>query len=143
MIVHGPNLNLLGIREPNLYGTETLEDINSGLLAIAQELNVELRILQSNHEGVIIDYIQSHRKWAHGMLINPAAYTHTSIAIRDVITAIQIAFVEVHLSDISQREPFRKHSYFSDIALKTFMGEKSESYRKALKFLVGHLKDNK
>ncbi len=117
-----------------------MEDINSGLQAIAHDLNVELRILQSNHEGVMIDFIQNHRKWAHGMLINPAAYTHTSVAIRDAILAVQISFVEVHLSNINEREPFRHHSYFSDIALKTFMGEKSESYKKALRYLIEQLK---
>ncbi len=108
LVLHGPNLNLLGEREPNIYGSVTLEDINQELNALASELGVELRIVQSNHEGEIVETIQNARHWADVIIINPAAYTHTSVAIRDALSAISTPTIEVHLSNIHAREGFRQ-----------------------------------
>src|SRR5581483_2416904 len=108
LVIHGPNLNLLGEREPNIYGSVTLEEINQELNQAAKALGVELRIVQSNHEGEIVETLQNARHWAEVILINPAAYTHTSVAIRDAISAIAIPTIEVHLSNIHAREGFRQ-----------------------------------
>lgn len=136
LVLNGPNLNLLGEREPSLYGSVSLQDINQRLLVIASDLKSELRFFQSNHEGELIDFLHENRHWADAVLINPAAYTHTSVALRDALLAIAKPFVEVHLSKPHERESFRHHSFFSDIALKTFSGEKEGSYFKALKYLI-------
>ena len=115
-VIHGPNLNLLGTREPEVYGVDSLDSIHLLLAEVAREFGVQLSAFQSNHEGELIDKIQSLQGDADGIIINPAAFTHTSIAMRDAISAINTPFIEVHLSNVFQRESFRHHSYFSDIA---------------------------
>lgn len=138
-VIHGPNLNLLGLREPEVYGHTTLEGINSALSIQAKEAGVELKTLQSNHEGEIIDFIQAHRE-CDGILINPAALTHTSVGLRDVLLAVTGPIVEVHLSNIFAREDFRKHSLISDIAKGVIVGFAGESYTLGLLALVKILK---
>lgn len=139
-VIHGPNLNLLGLRETNIYGTTTLDSINKKLKEEAQKENIEIDFFQSNHEGALIDCI--HQSKDHdGILINPAAYTHTSIAIRDALLAINKPFVEIHLSDIKKRESFRHHSHLSDVALKVVSGFGEKSYYVGLKILIEHLKE--
>jgi 3-dehydroquinate dehydratase II len=130
LLIHGPNLNLLGLREPHLYGHETLEALNTKLLSSAKDLHVSLDIYQSNSESALINIIQN----AHHdlMIINPAALTHTSIALRDAVAAIGIPFIEVHLTNIYAREPFRRHSYFSDLAIAVITGCGTRSYEYAL-----------
>ncbi|HEY9736989.1 MAG TPA: type II 3-dehydroquinate dehydratase [Trichocoleus sp.] len=139
-ILHGPNLNLLGKREPEIYGHQTLNDINQMLTEEARQLNVAVEFFQSNHEGALVDCIQALMGQAHGIVINPGAYTHTSIAIRDAIAAVGIPTVEVHLSNIHQREPFRHHSYIAPIAVGQICGFGAESYRLGLRGLVTHLR---
>lgn len=139
-VLHGPNLNLLGHREPEIYGTLTLTQINEALHDAAQSLNVQLSVFQSNHEGALVDEIQ-HSAAFDGVLINPAAYTHTSVAIRDALLAVGLPFVEVHLSDVDNRESFRKHSYLSDVAVAVCKGKKEQSYTEGLQKLVEHLKN--
>lgn len=132
LVLHGPNLNLLGEREPNVYGTVTLEEINKELKELAAKSDVELRIVQSNHEGEIVETIQNSRHWADVIIINPAAYTHTSVAIRDAISAIQIPVIEVHLSNIHAREGFRQASHVSPVAVGQIAGFGKNSYLLAL-----------
>ena len=122
LVLHGPNLNLLGLREPDVYGRVTLDDINSRLRLIASQNDAELRIVQSNHEGGLIDAIHEARTWANGILINPGGYTHTSVALRDAISAVALPCVEAHLSNIHKREAFRHFSYISGVALGTIAG---------------------
>lgn len=136
LVVHGPNLNLLGTRETHIYGNETLEDINQGLIKNAQEKNIQLIPYQSNHEGDLVDFIQKEGLDADGLIINPGAYTHTSVAIRDAILARELKFIEVHLSNIHKREPFRHHSYFHDIAVGVIMGLGPKGYFFALEALI-------
>ncbi len=135
LVLHGPNLNLLGTRESDHYGHDTLESINHQLLTIATDLGHSLNAFQSNAEHLLIDQIQQA---AHNqtdfMIINPAALTHTSIAVRDALLAVNTPFVEVHVSNIQRREPFRSHSYFSDIAIGTISGLGSQSYLLALQY---------
>lgn len=126
---------MLGTREPSVYGHETLDDINQSLRELGQSLNVEISCLQSNAEHVLIDHIHSLRGRCNAVIINPAAFTHTSVAIRDALAAAELPFVEVHLSNVHQREAFRHHSYFSDLALAVICGMGSEGYRAALRFL--------
>ena len=128
LVIHGPNLNMLGKREPGIYGSTTLEQINQQLECLAQELGVSLRIRQSNIEGEIVTIIQEESAWANALLINPAAYTHTSIAIRDAIAATGIATVEVHISNIHKREEFRHHSFIAGVAAGQICGFGVESY---------------
>jgi 3-dehydroquinate dehydratase II len=137
-VIHGPNLNLLGTREESIYGNVTLDEINFELKKVANKESIQLNCFQSNHEGEIVDKIQSCISIG-GIVINPAAYTHTSIAIRDALLAINKPFVEVHLSDINKRESFRQHSYFSDIALKVICGQGPDGYYQGLDFLIKHL----
>ena len=132
LIVNGPNLNMLGIREPEIYGKETYAD----LCGVCRGAGAEYEIFQSNHEGAIVDKIQEAYKKFDGIVINPAAYTHTSIAIPDALKAVGIRAVEVHLSDITKREDFRKISYVSPVCEKTFSGLGFEGYRKAIEFLL-------
>ncbi len=137
-VINGPNLNLLGLREPDIYGTVTLSDINSRLTAQAQALNTEISFIQSNHEGVLVDEIQKLQ--ADGILINPAVFTHTSVAMRDALLIKKIPLIEVHLSNPQSREPFRHHSYFSDIALATICGFGNRGYDYALEHLITYLR---
>jgi len=133
LVIHGPNLNLLGTREPEVYGADTLESINQSLLEIGQQNQLEINTFQSNAEGVIVSTIQKAAiDKADFILINPAAYTHTSIAIRDAFLATNIPFIEVHLSNVHAREGFRKHSYLSDIARGVICGFGKKSYFMAL-----------
>ena len=118
LVLHGPNLNLLGEREPQHYGKQTLEDIDQALKTIASAKAVKLETMQSNSEGDLVNKIQSlHKDKIDFLIINPAAYTHTSVAMRDALSAVKVPFIEVHLSNVYAREPFRHHSYFSDIAV--------------------------
>ncbi len=137
LILHGPNLNLLGSRETGIYGSKTLDEINSELRKRAGELGVDIQdICQSNSESELVDRIQAAQGRIDGIVINPAAYTHTSIALRDALLATGIPFVEVHLSNIHGRESFRQHSYLSDIATGVVAGFGSASYLLALQGLV-------
>ena len=140
LIIHGPNLNMLGIREPGIYGSVTLEAINRLLSEKAASLGVTLCVTQSNHEGVIIDVIQSALGKHQGILINAGAYTHTSVAIRDALSAVKIPTVEVHLSNIYQREPFRHHSYIAPVAVGQISGFGANSYLLGLEALHHYLK---
>lgn len=139
LVVHGPNLNLLGCREPAIYGTETLEDINTSLHALAKEMGVEVRIVQLSSEGTIIDYLIENAQWADGLLINPAAYTHTSLAIADTIKGLQLPTVEVHLSNIHCREEFRRHSFIATVSVGQICGLGSNSYLLGLRGLADWL----
>jgi len=139
LVLHGPNLNLLGQREPEIYGKTTLEGINRLLEQEAQLLRVQLSIVQSNHEGVLVDAIHSAFGQHQGLLINAGAYTHTSIAIRDAISGVGIPTVEVHLSNIYRREAFRHHSLIAAVSIGQISGFGAESYRLGLRALVDHL----
>ncbi len=136
LVIHGPNLNLLGEREPNVYGSVTLEEINKELKELAAQKDVELRIVQSNHEGEIVEAIQNARHWAEVILINPAAYTHTSVAIRDALSAVKVPAIEVHLSNIHAREGFRQSSHVSPVAVGQISGFGKNSYLLALQAAV-------
>lgn len=140
-VIHGPNLNLLGLREPSVYGKKTLKSINDALFEKSLVLGVEVEFFQSNSEGEIVDYIQllPEREFK-GIVINPAAYTHTSVAIRDAILAVDLPFVEVHLSNIFAREEFRHRSLFSDVALGVISGLGYRGYIYALDYIVMALK---
>jgi len=142
LVLHGPNLNLLGQREPGIYGSATLNDINQLLEAEARALQVKISIQQSNHEGVLVDAIHSMLGQSQGLLINAGAYTHTSVAIRDAIAAVNLPVVEVHLSNIYRRESFRHHSFIAAVAIGQISGFGLESYRLGLQALVHHLKYN-
>lgn len=140
LVLHGPNLNLLGTREPQHYGSVTLEDINLALARRAEAANVDLESFQSNHEGALIERIHAARlQGVSYIIINPAAWTHTSVAIRDALAGVAIPFIEVHLSNVHAREPFRQHSYFSDLAIGVISGLGHESYHLALEFLLNKL----
>ncbi|MBP1751906.1 MAG: 3-dehydroquinate dehydratase [Geobacteraceae bacterium] len=140
LILHGPNLNLLGIREPAVYGSMTLKEINRMLLELGSELGCEISIVQSNCEGTLVDAIQSASGKFDGILINPAAYTHTSVALRDAISAVAIPTVEVHLSNIHSREDFRAKSFVAPIALGQISGFGADSYLLGLRALCNHIK---
>lgn len=141
LVLHGPNLNLLGLREPAVYGRVTLDDINARLRALADQRGATLKIVQSNHEGVLIDEIQAAREQAAGILINPGGYTHTSVALRDAISAVGLPTVEVHLSNIYAREPFRHHSYISPVCAGTIAGFGWRSYLLGLGALLDLLSE--
>ncbi len=140
LVIHGPNLNLLGTREPEIYGNVTLSEIDSQLALLSTEADCELRSHQSNHEGVLIDQIQEAQGWAHGILVNPGGLTHSSVSLRDALAATKLPVVEVHLSNIQARESFRKVSVISDIALGVVSGFGPESYRLGLLGLLDHLR---
>ena len=142
LVLHGPNLNLLGQREPGVYGSATLNDINQLLEREAQALQVTVSIQQSNHEGVLVDAIHSMLGQHQGLLINAGAYTHTSVAIRDAIAGVNIPAVEVHLSNIYRREAFRHNSFIAAVAIGQISGFGSESYLLGLQALVSHLIKN-
>jgi len=140
LVLNGPNLNLLGTREPGHYGAETLADINQRLISLADNLGVELTTLQSNHEGELVEHIQkAGQDGTDAIVINPAAYTHTSVAIRDALLATRIPFVEVHLSNIHKREEFRHRSLLVDAAIGTVAGFGPSSYTMALRGIIEHL----
>ncbi len=139
LVLHGPNLNLLGTREPGIYGTVTLQQIDASLVDLAGQLGVELMCVQSNSEGSLIDHIHAARNGVQGILINPAAYTHTSIGIRDALAAVGLPAVEVHLSNIHCREEFRSHSYIAAVAVGQISGFGAESYLLGLRALVHHI----
>lgn len=141
LVLHGPNLNLLGTREPEIYGRETLEVINRRLLATAEAAGVRLESFQSNHEGVLVDRVQQARDEGVGfILINPAGFTYSSVALRDALTAVQIPFIEVHLSNIHAREPWRAHSHFTAVAVGSVLGLGSRGYDLALDYAIARLK---
>jgi 3-dehydroquinate dehydratase-2 len=140
LTIHGPNLNLLGHRQPEIYGSESLSNIDKLLQSEARSLDVQIDAFQSNSEGALIDRIHSALGVHHGILINAGAYTHTSIAIRDAIASVNLPTVEVHLSNIYQREPFRHHSYIAPIAIGQISGFGADSYRLGLHALVAYLR---
>jgi 3-dehydroquinate dehydratase-2 len=139
LVIHGPNLNLLGEREPEVYGTVTLADIDKQLATAAKERGAELRTLQSNSEGTIIDAVQDARGWADGLMINPGAFTHYSLAIRDAITAVSLPAVEIHLSNVFAREKFRRRSVIAPVCIGSICGFGWRSYELGLIGLVNHL----
>tara|TARA_B110000014_G_scaffold246750_1_gene219730 strand:+ start:495 stop:929 length:435 start_codon:yes stop_codon:yes gene_type:complete len=140
LVLHGPNLNLLGTREPDVYGTDTLADIDSQLTALAEELKITICIKQSNSEEVLIESLHSSREWANGVLFNPGAFTHTSVALRDAIAAIDIPVVEVHLSNIHARESFRRDSLLAPVCIGSISGFGTKSYMLGLQALKTHMK---
>jgi len=142
MILHGPNLNMLGKREPAIYGGQTLEDVNTSLMELAAELGCKLSIFQSNSEGALIDFIQSSAGECQGILINPAAFTHTSIAIRDALSAVGLPVVEVHLSNIHRRESFRHISMVAPVAIGQICGFGGDSYLLGLRALFNNVKNS-
>ena len=142
LVLNGPNLNLLGTREPETYGHTTLQDITSGLNQLAQELNVGISHLQSNAEYQLIDRIHEARGNVDYIIINPAAFTHTSVALRDALLAVSVPFIEVHLSNVHARETFRHHSYLSDIAVGVICGLGADGYSWALQTAVKRLSNS-
>lgn len=137
LVIHGPNLNLLGKREPEIYGTFTLDDINKRLTALAAELGVEISFFQSNHEGELVQKIQDAMGKYQSLVINPGAYTHTSVALRDAISSTGIPTVETHISNIYKREEFRRHSFISGVAVGQITGFGQDSYLLALRAAAG------
>jgi 3-dehydroquinate dehydratase-2 len=138
-VVHGPNLNLLGEREPAIYGSLTLDQLNAHIAAHARTRGVDVRFYQSNHEGRLLDRLQAARRWAEGVVINPGAYGHTSYALRDCIAGIAIPTVEVHLSDVEAREPFRRVSTIADVCIAKIGGRGKQSYTDAIDLLIERL----
>lgn len=140
-IVHGPNLRLLGRREPEVYGAATLHDVNEAIGREAAALGVEVEFFQSNHEGAILDFLEEAAPRVNGFLVNPGALTHTSVALRDGLVGVARPFVEVHLSNTASREPFRRHSYLSDVAAGVVYGFGAQSYLLGLRGLVSRIQN--
>jgi len=141
LVLHGPNLNLLGTREPSIYGRDTLGTINRRLAATAKAAGIKLEAFQTNHEGVLVDRVQQAKADGVGFIVlNPAAFTYSSIALRDALTAVQIPFIEVHLSNIHAREPWRAHSHFTAVAVGSVLGLGSRGYDLALDYAIARLK---
>jgi 3-dehydroquinate dehydratase-2 len=136
LIIHGPNLNMLGKREPEIYGRDTLDEINRGLKLLSEELGMDAETFQSNHEGEIVEKIQKSLGECSGVIINPAAYTHTSVAIRDALLLLSVPIIEIHLSNIHKREPFRHKSLVADIATAQLMGFGAKGYFWALRAMA-------
>ena len=139
LVINGPNLNLLGLREPAIYGSQSYESLLNLIRSACEAEDIEVGFFQSNHEGAIVDRIQAALGTADGIVINPAAYTHTSVAILDALKAVNLPAVEVHISDVSQREDFRQVSYAGMACVQTYMGLGLEGYRKAILFLKDYL----
>ena len=139
LVINGPNMNLLGLREPGIYGKGTLADLEDFLRKVGEAEDIELSFFQSNHEGAIVDAIQAAYGKMDGIVINPAAYTHTSVAILDALKAVALPAVEVHMSQVSEREPFRQVSYAAMACIKTYMGLGFEGYRQAILYLKDYL----
>jgi 3-dehydroquinate dehydratase-2 len=139
LVINGPNLNMLGIREPHIYGSATYKDLTSKIESFAAEAGYEVEIMQSNHEGVLVDTIQAAYGIYDGIVINPAAYTHTSVALLDTLKAVGIPTVEVHISDVSRREDFRQISYIRSYCIQTITGHGFDGYTEALTALAAHV----
>ncbi|OVZ56583.1 type II 3-dehydroquinate dehydratase [Pigmentiphaga sp. NML080357] len=139
LVLHGPNLNLLGTREPGIYGATTLADIDARLQALAQQHGASLDSFQTNHEGALVDRIQAAAgEGVDFIVINPAAFTHTSVAVRDALAAVAVPFIEVHLSNVHKREAFRHRSYFSDLAVGVIAGLGADGYEAAVRYALSH-----
>lgn len=143
LVLNGPNINMLGIREPKIYGSETYPMLLSKIQNYANERGIQLKMLQSNHEGVLVDAIQEAYKKFDGIVINPAAYTHTSVALLDALKAVGIPTVEVHISDVSKREDFRQISYVRSACIATISGHGTDGYLEAIDILIEHKKSKK
>ena len=141
LVINGPNINMLGIREPEIYGRTTYADLVKYIEEVCAREGIEVRCVQSNHEGTIVDYIQDAYQKVDGIVMNPAAYTHTSVAILDALKAVALPAVEVHLSDVSAREAFRQISYAGMACVKTYMGLGFEGYRQAILYLKQYLEE--
>lgn len=143
LVLNGPNLNLLGTREPTVYGSRSLADIEAELAEVARRSRAEVVFFQSNHEGALVDRIHSAKlDGTDFLIVNAGAFTHTSVALRDALAAVALPFIEVHLSNVHRREPFRHHSYLADLALGTIVGLGAAGYRYALEYALGHTAKN-